>query len=247
MPKSLQCSKILVLADRVILAVPCERLEQLLGDSLYQSAPDLFRIKGLNVRPMAALNIYLKRRVPDIPKHHVDLVNSRFSLSFLDVSQFWSGYNTTVLNLICSDYESLEPLSAEDAIAQLLADLRQFLPQITVDDIDRFYFQPHVRQPLFMNDVGAWQFRLNARTQLKNLFIAGDYCRSHVDLVSMEGAVTTGLLAAEALRRSAGIDRPVEILIPKTYPEIFLHFAKFALLPVAGFAKLLTLGANKKD
>ncbi len=227
--------------DKVIVAVPCECLVQLLDNAVYRSAPDLFRIQGLNARPMAALNIYLNRRVPGIPKHHVDLVGSRFSLSFLDVSQFWSGYDTTVLNLIASDYETLEPLSAEEAVAQLLSDLRQFLPQITPGDIDRFYFQSHVQQPLFMNDVGAWQFRLNTHTQLKNLFVAGDYCRSHVDLVSVEGAVTTGLLAAEALRKDAGIEHPVEILVPKIYPGIIMLLGKLTLLPVAALAKLATL------
>ncbi|MGA7218418.1 MAG: FAD-dependent oxidoreductase [Candidatus Sulfotelmatobacter sp.] len=233
--------KIGVPVEKAIVAVPCECLEQVLDDRVYRSAPDLFRIQGLNVRPMASLNLYLRRKVPGIPKHHVDLVNSRFSLSFIDISQFWTGYDTTVLNLIASDFETLAPLSPDEAVQQLVADLCQFFPQITADDIQQFYFQSHVQQPLFMNDVGAWQFRLDARTQLKNLFVAGDHCRSHVDLVSMEGAVTTGLLAAEALRKDAGIEPAVEILIPKTYPAILMLLGKWALLPAAGLAKLTAL------
>jgi uncharacterized protein with NAD-binding domain and iron-sulfur cluster len=230
-----------VSAGKVIFAVPFERLEHLLTDSVYNSAPDLFRVKGLNSRAMASLNLYLRRRVPGIPKHHVDLVGSLFSLSFIDVSQIWSGYDTTVLNLIASDFTALVSLSPHEAVSRLLSDLQQFLPQIAAEDIDRWDFQPHVQQPLFMNDVGAWQFRLNARTQLKNLYVAGDHCRSHVDLVSMEGAVTTGLLAAEALRKDAGISQTVEILVPDEYPEILMILAKLALLPLAALAKLVSL------
>ncbi len=226
--------------ERAIFALPCERLERLIDDAVYRSAPDLSCVRGLNVRPMAALDVYLRHRIPGIPAHHVDLVNSRFSLSFLDVSQIWSGYDTTVLNLIASDFQDLEALSAHEATAQLLNDLRQFLPQITDEEIDRVYFQSHVKQPLFMNDVGAWQFRPNAQTQLKNLYVAGDYCRSHIDLVSMEGAMTTGLLAAEALRKDAGIGQPVEILIPRVYPTFLIVVAKWLLLPFAALAKLIS-------
>jgi len=226
--------------DNTILAIPFGHLERLLDDSLYRAAPDLFRIQGLNSRPMAALNLYLKRRIPGIPNHHVDLVNSRFSLSFIDISQFWPGFDTTVLNLIASDFERLAPLSQPEAVDQLLADLRQFLPQITAAEIHHVNFQSHVHHPLFMNDVGAWQFRLNARTGLTNLFVAGDYCRSHVDLVSMEGAITTGLLAAEAVRKKEGMQEPVEILVPKVYPDWLMLLGKWTLLPVAALAKLAT-------
>lgn len=40
--------------------------------------------------------------------------------------------------------------------------------------------------------------------QVKDLYLAGDYCQNHIDLVSMEGAVSSGLVAAEAIR-SGGV------------------------------------------
>src|SRR5262249_39225599 len=127
------------------------------------------------------------------------------------------------------------------AVEQLLNDLHRFIPEIVAGDIDRYDFQPHVDQPLFMNDVGAWQFRPQASTQLKNLYLAGDYCRSHVDLVSMEGAVTTGLQAAEALRKDSGIGAAVDIQVPNVYSGILMKLGKVVLLPLAALAKLVTL------
>lgn len=90
-----------------------------------------------------------------------------------------------------------------------------------------------------MNAVGAWTYRPDARTSLANLYLAGDYCRSHVDLVSMEGAVTTGLHAAEAARRDLQLEQPVERRRPKTYPRLLLVLLRVALAPIALVARLL--------
>jgi uncharacterized protein with NAD-binding domain and iron-sulfur cluster len=46
---------------------------------------------------------------------------------------------------------------------------------------------------------------------ISNLYLAGDYCRSQIDVASLEGAMHTGIWAAHALslaRRAAG-DRHV--------------------------------------
>jgi hypothetical protein len=117
-------------------------------------------------------------------------------------------------------------------------DLRRFLPAFGPEDVELITYQPHLEQPLFMNDVGGWAFRPEASTQIPNLFVAGDFARSHVDLVSMEGAVSTGLLAAEALRQSLGLGSPIEVLLPPIYPEWLLALGRLALLPAAAAAKV---------
>jgi hypothetical protein len=89
-----------------------------------------------------------------------------------------------------------------------------------------------------MNNVGGGAFRPHATTKVPNLYLAGDYCRSHIDLVSMEGAISTGLLAAEAVRKDAGLSNPVEMLVPPTYPDWLVRLGRIALIPVAGLAYL---------
>ena len=37
-----------------------------------------------------------------MPKAHINLLDSKFGISFIDVSQSWKGYDATVLNLIAS-------------------------------------------------------------------------------------------------------------------------------------------------
>lgn len=98
----------------------------------------------------------------------------------------------------------------------ILDELMRRIPVLRGATLVRSNFLPHREAPLFMNDVGAWTYRPDAATSLPNLYLAGDYCRSAIDLVSMEGAVSTGLLAAEAVRSDAGLARSVEVLVPET-------------------------------
>jgi uncharacterized protein with NAD-binding domain and iron-sulfur cluster len=219
--------------DQAILAIPHGSLARILDDEMYVADPSLFGIFSLQSQPMAALNIYCNRRIPGIPASHVNLPGSRHGLCFIDVSQAWSGQQNTILNLIASDFANLQGLSEKAMIDALLADLQRFLPDLHPRDIRTIDFQSHLNEPLFMNNTGAWQFRPAARTQITNLYVAGDYCRSHIDLVCMEGAVSTGLLAAEALRSDLNLSPPIPLLLPAEYPRWLLVLGKVVLLPIA--------------
>jgi uncharacterized protein with NAD-binding domain and iron-sulfur cluster len=59
-------------------------------------------------------------------------------------------------------------------------------------------------EPLLVNTVGTWQKRPRARTQIPNLFLAGDYVQTNVDLATMEGANESGRAAVNALLDAAG-------------------------------------------
>jgi Flavin containing amine oxidoreductase len=197
--------------DQFVLAVSPEKGGGLLDDALYTAAPNLANVQYLHSQPMVALDVYLNKKIPELPKEHVNLTGAQFGLSGIDISNVWTGYDTTVLNLIASDFHAVETLSDERAIGLLINEVRRFIP-FEERDIDRYVLQHHINEPLFLNDIGAWHYRPEATTELGNMVLAGDYCRSRVDLVSMEAAITSGLAAAEALRIRLGIDNPVTIL-----------------------------------
>src|SRR5204863_296228 len=75
-----------VTEGRVIIAIPVEKMASLIDDALYKYAPDLGELRHLRATPLAAFNIYFKRRIPGIPKAHTLLAESKFALSFLDIS-----------------------------------------------------------------------------------------------------------------------------------------------------------------
>jgi uncharacterized protein with NAD-binding domain and iron-sulfur cluster len=58
--------------------------------------------------------------------------------------------------------------------------------------------------PLLVNTVGSWEKRPQARTKVPNLFLAGDYVQTDVDLATMEGANESGRAAVNALLEAAG-------------------------------------------
>lgn len=62
--------------------------------------------------------------------------------------------------------------------------------------------------PLLVNTVSTWEKRPTALTGLPNLFLAGDYVRTDVDLATMEGANESGRAAANAILDAA--DSPAE-------------------------------------
>ena len=59
-------------------------------------------------------------------------------------------------------------------------------------------------EPLLVNTVGSWERRPKARTAVPNLFLAGDYVQTDIDLATMEGANESGRAAVNALLEAAG-------------------------------------------
>ncbi len=216
--------------DHVILAVPHESLSALVAKNrvLREAAPELLRLRKLRSQHMASLDLYFTRRLPNIPKEHVTLIDPRnpveqdrvasaYGLSFIDNSQLWEDergedanrdeVRNTFINVASSDFEPLASLPESEAATAIISELKKYLTFEDADiDRDRSHFQAHSDAPLFTNRVGSWEFRPEIRTgepnqtcaKIANLHLAGDYCRSPIDIVSVEGAVFTGILAAQA-------------------------------------------------
>ncbi len=60
------------------------------------------------------------------------------------------------------------------------------------------------RTPLLINTVGSWEDRPEATTKIPNLFLAGDYVRTDIDLATMEGANESARVASNAILDAFG-------------------------------------------
>jgi flavin-dependent amine oxidoreductase len=179
---------------------------------------------------------------PYSPANDGDIA-SQYGLSFVDNYQAWEGRvppRETWLNVVSADFEKLAHLPDEEARRLIIEELRRYLDFETSDiDWSRSYFRSNVEAPLFANTVGSWQFRPETRTdrpeyterwvhsRVRNLYLAGDYCRSKIDLVCLEGAVTTGISAARAIAGEA-VAAP---LVPADVSRQECEQAKAALAP----------------
>jgi len=142
---------------------------------------------------------------------------SEYGISFMDITRLRGGDHPTVLTVLASDVDSLQFLDPEEACQRVLAELRRYV-RFEAPDIDwsRTHYQPHSGEPLFVNSVGSWEYRPEVRLTdskrrplhgqvwrtIHNLYLAGDYCRSQIDVVSLEGTAHTAIWAAHALSRA---------------------------------------------
>jgi len=218
--------------ETLLLSVPVESLRSILPFDVIEQAPNLGGIFYLRSRAMASMTIYFKTKIWAIPTDHVNFIGSPYDLAMIDVTDLW-GAERTVLCIVASDFTPLVSASPKVAEEKLLADLGRYLPFIRMENIERVNLQPHVQQPLFMNTAGAWPRRPKATTEIGNLFIAGDFCQTPIDATCMEGAVTSGLFAAEAIRSKDSLGEPIRILTPNVYPRILFVLLKLLLFPVA--------------
>ena len=163
--------------------------------------------------PVALVDHFEDMYAPDTLSQRNGLA-SAYGLSFLDVASLWKADHPTILSVLASDAESLIRLDDDEACRCVITELRRFIRFDDRDiDWDYSHFQAHRGERLFVNAVGSWEYRPEVRTvnsegqaltgqiwqSVHNLYLAGDYCRSRIDIVSLEGAAHTGIWAAHAL------------------------------------------------
>jgi Flavin containing amine oxidoreductase len=241
----------------VILAVPVNALSQLIDVKMFEAAPKLADVRNLPTQPMASLDVYFNRKLKHVPAGITLLLDSPYNLTFVDNSQLWHGggpKDVTFLNLVMSDFNIFarysDPQCAEFIKERLFSELRHYIEfdyrPAGPDDIDRkrCYLQTNVGEPLFTNQVGTASSRPRATCAISNLFLAGDFCNTFIDVVTIEGAVVSGLTAAEAVREQANVGDPIEILAPDAYPQSAMAALKLMGAPYAYAAKAWTVMAD---
>src|SRR5581483_9228902 len=114
------------------------------------------------------------------------------------------------LQLVVSASRELTNLPRKEIIDLAIGDLRLFFPKVQ----DARLVKAHVvkeQRATFSAGPGTEALRPAAESGPPNVFLAGDWTRSGWP-ATMEGAVRSGYLAAEAVARAAG--RPARFLVP---------------------------------
>jgi hypothetical protein len=253
-PKPSKTWEVAVSGD-LLLAIPPRALGRLVSPDVAACAPNLENVRLLRSEPMISLDLYFKRKIPGLTNTITLLLDSNYTLSLLDTSLVWRDppKGGTALNVIASNADVIIDYPNHVILDLLLKELRRFLefklgdPAVEQnqrdDDVDyeRSHIQTNVGEELFVNQVGSWALRPKATCGIPNLFLAGDFCQTVVDVVTVEGAVVSGLIAAEALRRRQGIGAPIDIVRPDAYPTVLPAMLAAALRPAALTAKVVSV------
>jgi len=227
-------------ADVYALCTPFEVSRTWLKDSLFEADPELGNMHLLEAQPMAALQLRLRKELPDLPREHVFLHGSHYALSFIDVTPHWGKLDGGhELSFISSNYAPLNAVSLEGAKDLLLEEICEYLP-ITPGDVESWELNPNTDVPLFINTIGAWPNRPRPKTKIKNLYLAGDYVKNAIDLACMEGAVSAALEAATQILSDCGESESLPLVqVPPEWPRGLLVFARIVMIPIVVVARII--------
>jgi uncharacterized protein with NAD-binding domain and iron-sulfur cluster len=109
------------------------------------------------------------------------------------------------IQLVISASRTLTEMSRGDVIALALNELGEFFPAAREAKLEKAHVVKEVRAT-FSARPGLEQARPQTNTKLGNVFLAGDWTRCGWP-ATMEGAVRSGYIAAEAVTAAAGNPR----------------------------------------
>ena len=177
-------------ADHYICALPFERLE-----AVGLEAPKLEH------SPITGVHLWFDREITTLP--HATLLDRTIQWVFnKDRGRY--------LQLVVSASRDLTNLSRKEIIDLAIGDLRLFFPKVQEARLVKAHVVKEQRAT-FSAAPGTEELRPTAESGPPNVFLAGDWTRSGWP-ATMEGAVRSGYLAAEAVTRAAG--RPERFLLP---------------------------------
>jgi squalene-associated FAD-dependent desaturase len=176
-------------ADQYICALPFDRVADV--------APGLdLDVSGFEYAPITGIHLWFDRPVIDVPQ-----------ATLLDRTIQWifNKHEGRAVQLVVSASRSLLEMPRADVIALAIRELEEFLPAARGAKLEKAHVVKEVKAVLSAKP-GLESRRPVSRTNVSNLFLAGDWTRSGWPAI-MEGAVRSGYLAAEAVAEAVGAPR----------------------------------------
>ncbi len=215
-------------ADVYIFAIPHTALAELLPESVKQSDPSLAHLDKIKTSPITGVHFWFDRTVMDEP-----------FLTLLDTTTQWifnktalyagssadsneapaSTQNTQYLQLVISASYDLLPKSRQEIIDLCLAEVQHALPKARGAQLLKATVIKEAAAT-FSPEPGVDRWRPRQATSIPGLFLAGDWTQTGWP-ATMEGAVRSGYLAAEAVLRASGTPRI--FLQPDLAPDGFIQ------------------------
>jgi uncharacterized protein with NAD-binding domain and iron-sulfur cluster len=182
------------MADYYISAVPFERVSALI--------PELdLNLDGFEHSPITGIHLWFDRSLTQLP--HATLLDRTIQWMF-------NKGGGRYLQLVVSASRSLVDMGRADVIALALRELAEFFPRASEAKLEKAHVVKEVRAT-FSAKPGLEQLRPSSASKIPNLFLAGDWTQCGWP-ATMEGAVRSGYLAAEAVTAAAG--SPKKFLLP---------------------------------
>jgi squalene-associated FAD-dependent desaturase len=177
-------------AGSVVVAVPFERVQTLV--------PSLnLPFDAFDHSPITGIHLWFDRSITQLP--HATLLDRTIQWMFNKESGRY-------LQLVVSASRTLVNMPRSDVIALALGELAEFFPAVRRARLEKAHVVKEIRAT-FSAVPGLESKRPANRTAIEGVFLAGDWTRSGWP-ATMEGAVRSGYLAAEAVTAASGNPKP---------------------------------------
>ena len=211
-------------SDAYVFAVPHTALAELLPQSMKQSDPSLANLDKIKVAPITGVHFWFDR--PVMTELFVTLLDTTtqwiFNKTALYADSNGAGQNSAAgqyLQLVVSASYNLLQKPRQEIIDLCLTEVRQAMPAARDAELVKATVIKEAAAT-FSPEPGVDRWRPKQQTSIPRLFLAGDWTDTGWP-ATMEGAVRSGYLAAEALFRAAG--EPRKFLQADLPPDGFIQ------------------------
>jgi 15-cis-phytoene desaturase len=194
-----------VKADVYVSALPVDPLKLLLPDP-WKQMPYFSKLAGLNGVPVINIHLWFDRKLTEID--HLLFSRSDLLSVYADMSNTCKEYadpDRSMLELVFAPAKEWIGKSDVDIVAATMEELKRLFPQhFATDQPARLRKSIVVKTPLsvYKTVPGCQELRPDQKSPISNFFMAGDYTMQRY-LASMEGAVLSGKLCAQAISEGA--------------------------------------------
>lgn len=189
-----------IAADDVILSVPSQLVASLLPDEI-AADPAFLPLQQLEWAPISSVHLWFDRQFLPVP--HATLVDRLSQWIFYRGCTMQSdGTPAEYFQVVISASRALAGRTQEEVISDIVRELSDIWPAAGQAKLLRSRVVTEHKACLSMLP-GNDRLRPTQETHVSNLFLAGDWTRTGWPS-TMEGAVRSGYLAAEALCRRHG-------------------------------------------
>ncbi len=208
-------------ADAYVFAIPHNALDALVPPEIKAANPALASLDKIKVSPITGVHFWFDRPVTAEP--FVTLLDTTVQWVFNKTALYTDQSDAPVpgaqqyLQLVISASYDLLKKSREEIIEICLKEIRQALPAAREAELVKATVIKEAAAT-FSPEPGVDRFRPAQTTNTPGLFLAGDWTATGWP-ATMEGAVRSGYLAAEAVLRSVGT--PAKFLQPDLAPTGF--------------------------
>jgi squalene-associated FAD-dependent desaturase len=184
-------------ADWTVSTVPFDRLRDLLPEAVVEAHPTFANLRRLETSPITSVHLWYNRPVMLWP--HLVLIDGIGQWVF---NRGATANHEYYLQVVVSAARQFRGLGHEEVQRRVAAELARLLPAAARSALTRARVVTE-HAATFSAVPGVDQWRPVQASAVPNLFLAGDWTATGWP-ATMEGAVRSGYLAAEALLRRLG-------------------------------------------